>query len=100
MKEIRVSPQAEAELDGIWFYVAREASVETANRVIDGITSRFGLLARYPAAGRSREELGPDVRSFPADSYLIVYEYRTGEEVVMILHIASRGRDVPGLFLQ
>ena len=73
MNEIRVSPEAEVQIDDIWLYVAREsASVEIANRVIDGIAARFGLLARYPAAGRVREDLGKGVRSFAADGYLIV----------------------------
>lgn len=36
-------PEAEAELDSIWLYVARESgSVEIANRLIDAITERFG----------------------------------------------------------
>lgn len=38
----RVSPRAEADLDEIWLYVARESgNVETADRLIDAITDRF-----------------------------------------------------------
>lgn len=87
-------------MDDIWVYVARESrSIEIANRVVDGIAARFGLLARYPAAGRSRGDLGPGVRSFAADGYLIVYEY--GEpDAVTILHIVARGRDLFALYLQ
>ena len=43
----------------IWLYVAREShNIEIANRVVDGIAGRFELLARYPAGGRAREDLG------------------------------------------
>jgi toxin ParE1/3/4 len=67
--------------------------------VVDAITARFGLLARYPAVGRSREDLKPGIRSFVADGYLIVYEYREPDSV-MILHVAARGRDLFALYLQ
>jgi plasmid stabilization system protein ParE len=51
----RVSPQAEADLDGVWYYVAKESgSIETANHLIDSITDRFFLLSRHPHLGRSR----------------------------------------------
>ena len=100
MNEILLSPEAEAEIDDIWLYVARESrSIEIASRVVDGIAARFGLLARYPAAGRLREDLGPRVRSFAADGCLIVYEYRE-PDVVMILHVIARGRDLFALNLQ
>jgi plasmid stabilization system protein ParE len=41
----RVSPRAEADLDDLWFYTAKESgSIEIANRLIDTITGRFVLL--------------------------------------------------------
>lgn len=44
MGEFRLSPETEAELDGIWLYIARESgSIDIANRVIDRITDRFWL---------------------------------------------------------
>jgi len=53
----RVAPRAEAELDGIWYYLAKESgSIEIADRVVDSITERFFLLARYPHIGRRRDE--------------------------------------------
>jgi plasmid stabilization system protein ParE len=100
VNQIQISPEAEAEIDEIWLYVARESgTIEIANRVVDGITSRFGLLARYPAAGRGRDELGLGVRSFAAEGYLIIYEFRE-PDCVMILHVAARGRDLFALHLQ
>jgi len=94
VNELRVSGEAEAEMDDIWLYVAREShSVEIANRVVDGIAARFGLLVRYPAAGRSREDLGPGVRSFAADGYLIVYEYAAADaESCLLTETRTRPR--------
>jgi len=48
MSEFRLSPEAEAELDGIWMHIARESGrVEIATRVVESIAERFWLLARY-----------------------------------------------------
>jgi len=49
----RVAPQAVADLDGIWYYLAKESgSIEIANQLIDSIAERFFLLARHPYLGR------------------------------------------------
>jgi hypothetical protein len=42
-------PEAEAELDNIWDYVAKESgSTEIADRLIDSIAERFYLMAWHP----------------------------------------------------
>ena len=99
MGEFRLSPEAEAELDGIWIHIARESgSVDVATRVVDSITERFWLLARHPYIGRRRDEdLRPGLRSLPADDYVIIH--RIAEyDVVMILHVVHGSRDIVALF--
>jgi len=61
------SPQADADLDSIWYCVAIESgSVEIADRLIDSITERFLLIANYPNIGRRRDDnQRPGLRSFP-----------------------------------
>ena len=63
----RVSVQAEADLNDIWYYIANESSgLEIADRLIDSITDRFYLLACRPHIGRPRDkDLRPGLRSFP-----------------------------------
>jgi len=52
MSEFRLAPEAEAELDDIWLYIARgSGSTDIATRVIDNITDCFWLLATYPYLG-------------------------------------------------
>jgi plasmid stabilization system protein ParE len=49
----RLSEQAEADLDEIWWYIAKESgSTATAQGVISSLTERFYLLASHPRAGR------------------------------------------------
>jgi toxin ParE1/3/4 len=45
----RLAPEVEAELDGIWYYIANQSgNFEIADRLIDSITDRFFLLASRP----------------------------------------------------
>ena len=65
MKRYRLSRPAKADLDRIWFRIAREASLETADRFVDTITARFPALARMPEAGRAPGDLEPGLYSSP-----------------------------------
>ena len=94
----RIAPEAEAELDDIWYYMAKESgSIEIADRVIDSVTDRFRLLARFPQMGRRRDEdLRPGLRSFVVGEYVIIY--RLEGEDVLILHMLRGSRDLGALF--
>ena len=94
----RVSPQAVADLDAIWYYVAKESgNLEIANRLIDSIVDRFVLLASHPHLGRARDEdLGAGTRSFPVGEYVIIYCVEDGG--VLILRVAHGRRDIEALF--
>lgn len=90
----RLSPEAEHDLDWIWFYIAREGgNVDIANRVVDAITDRFWLLGQYPRMGRPRDaDLRPGLRSFPVGEYVIIYRIEDGE--AFILRIMRGSQDV------
>ena len=97
MSEFRLSPEAGAELDGIWIHMARASgSVDFATRVVEGINERFWLLARYPYMGRRRDDLASDLRSFPAGDYVIIHRI-VEDDVVAILHVVHGSRDVAAL---
>ena len=94
----RVAPQAAADLDGIWYYVAIESgNAEIADRFVDSITERFLLLAGHPYLGRPRDDdLGIGLRSFPVGEYVIVYLVEN--EDVLILRVVHGRRDLEELF--
>jgi toxin ParE1/3/4 len=94
----RVAQRAEADLDDIWLYVARESSsIEIANRLIDTITDRFLTLAHFPYRGRSREEdFGPGYRSLPVGEYVIVYCVENAD--VLVLRVVHGRRQLEALF--
>jgi len=94
----RLAPQAEADLDSTWYYVATASgSPEIADRLIDSIVSRFFLLATQPHMGRRRDEdLRPGIRTFPVGEYVIAYRIQRGD--VLILRVLRASRDIDALF--
>ena len=94
----RLAPRAEADLDEIWYYVAKETgSMETANRLIDTLTERFLVLASFPYLGRSREDdFGPGYRSLAAGEFVMVYCIENQD--VLILRVVYGRRDLERLF--
>lgn len=94
----RLAPAAEASLDKIWYYIAKESgSVELADRFVDSLTSRFVLLARHPYVGRRRDDIRQGLRSFPVGEYVIFYRIAAHRNVV-ILDVIRGSRDVEALF--
>lgn len=57
--------------------------------MVESITERFWLLARYPYMGRRREEWHPGLRSFTADDYVIIHRI-VEDEVVLIFACRAR----------
>ena len=94
----RRTPQADSDLDDIWYYVAaKSASLDAADRFVDSLTDRFFLLASHPNIGRARDEdLRPGLRSFPVGKYVIIY--RIQDEDVLILRVLRGSRNIEALF--
>jgi len=95
MKHVRVTRDAERDLDDVWLYIARD-NVRAANRLVDEITNRFALIGSSPALGRIRDELKPGLRSHPVGRYVIYY--RETRSHIAILHIVHGARDPKRVF--
>jgi toxin ParE1/3/4 len=94
----RLSSEAEAELDEIWYYIAMQSSsLEIADRFIDSLTRRVYLIAMNPHMGRRRDDdLRLGMRSFSVGNYVILYKLE--DEGVLILHVVRGSRDIETLF--
>ena len=69
-----MSPEARADLDGIWDYIAERADMGTAEEFIWKFYEIFSSIASSPRAGVSIPDFAPgDVRKFPMGNYLICY---------------------------
>ena len=97
MNELRISPRAQADLDGIWDYVGIESDRPlAASRLIEMLYEKFSFLAENPQLGESRPDLGDDLRGFVAGRYLIVYRVRN--KVVEVVRVVHGARDIRKLF--
>ncbi|MBW4567460.1 MAG: type II toxin-antitoxin system RelE/ParE family toxin [Tolypothrix carrinoi HA7290-LM1] len=95
MPIILKKPLAEADLLDIWDFIANK-SFERADWFLQKIESKLKMLASTPGMGRKRDELVPNLRSFPVGNYLIFYRpVNQGIEVLRVLHGA---RDIPSIF--
>lgn len=86
MLKILTSPEAENDLDEIWWYIAQD-NPDSADKLIDEIEETGRKLARFTNMGRNRDELNPGLKSFPVGMYLIFYmPISGGIQIVRVLH--------------
>lgn len=100
MYELRYLEQAKADLVDIKRYIARESgSNALALKYTEKLRQQCRKLAELPGTiGRARPELMQDVRSFPHDSYVILFRYR--DTLIEIISIIEGHRDIEELFRQ
>jgi toxin ParE1/3/4 len=97
MPDLRISPEAEADLDNIWLYVATESrNTERADSFLDRFAAFFSLLAQNPYLGRRRDDLRPGYRSFPIGAYVVIYRI-AAEGEILIVRIIRGSRDIQAL---
>lgn len=93
---IDYTPAALRDLDEIWFYLAREADIETADRFTRQLTLSCEKIATSPRGYRSRPELAADLRSYPHKRYVIFYYVESS--AITIARILHSARDIDDLF--
>lgn len=67
MAFVRTRPQAEADLEEIWWYIAQD-SRDAADVFLDQIEERCAVLAQFPLMGTARGDLLPSLRSLVVGS--------------------------------
>ncbi len=50
-------------------YLAEKGGLETAERFLEKINSKFQLLVKFPQIGRRRDELYPGLSSVPLEDF-------------------------------
>lgn len=84
----RNSPQTEIDLTSIYNFIADD-SVKAADAWLERIEATFDMLAQTPLAGRARDDLAPNLRSFPVGRYIIFYT-PVSDGVVVVRVMNSR----------
>ena len=89
------STAAYDDLEQIWNYLAKEASVARADDQIVKIETACRTLSEFPFAGRSRDTLMPGLRTLVASPYIIFY--RKDVEAVEIIRVLDGRRDIDAI---
>lgn len=95
MSGYKLAPRANRDLAAIEDYIAAD-SPAAARRTIIALRSKCRMLSRTPRIGKRRDELAPDLRSFPMKNYTIFY--RLAEKGIEIIRILHGARDIERIF--
>lgn len=78
---------------GIWRYLVRHASVETADRIESELYATFESLARDPGQGHRRSDLTPkELHFYSVYEWMIVYRKDTPLSIVRVIHAKRNAR--------
>jgi plasmid stabilization system protein ParE len=93
MKTYRLTPTAQHDLDAIAEYIAVEASVERAMKVLREFREAFRKLGDMPGIGHFREDLlDRRYKFWSVHSYVIVYRWET--EPIQVVAVVHGARDL------
>ncbi|HEY9612930.1 type II toxin-antitoxin system RelE/ParE family toxin [Allocoleopsis sp.] len=95
MNRYIVSPEAKQDLRDIRNYIARD-NPSAARRLVESIREKCRTLVDFPNMGRRYDDIAPEVRGVPIDSYIILY--RLIEDGIEIVRVVSGYRKLESLF--
>jgi plasmid stabilization system protein ParE len=91
MHELRISRQAQTDLEDIQLRGLIEFGASATRAFMAGFDDIFARLKMYPLLGRARPEYGRNVRSCLHAPYLVFYLYRADVvSIQRILHASRR----------
>jgi toxin ParE1/3/4 len=87
---------ASRDIEWIMDSIAGYASFDASEQFLADLNAKCQKLVQFPGMGRSRQELGPGLRSFPIGKYLIFY--RNIPDGIEIARVASGYQNIERLF--
>ncbi|MBX3502202.1 MAG: type II toxin-antitoxin system RelE/ParE family toxin [Alphaproteobacteria bacterium] len=96
-RRVVFAPEALADLDDIFSWVADATDVAVAQSYVDRIREYCQGFAVFPKRGTLRSDLRPGLRTIGYRRRLTIAFVVDGDEVVMV-RFAHRGRDIAALF--
>jgi toxin ParE1/3/4 len=89
-----ITESAQADLDQIWLFIARDNPV-AADQFLNGLISRCQSYAYQPLLGERRPEMGPSIRCFSVGLYVVFYlPLADGVQVARVIHGARDVREL------
>ena len=87
----RISPRADADLDEVWAFIARDEPL-AADRMEKALHETMEQLARMPGLGHRRPDASDRYRFWRVGMYLIAYRVERG--VVHVVRVLHGARDI------
>jgi len=94
MARIVVASTADADMADIIAYLAAEAGRNTALKYIELFDALYQRLSLYPESCVRRPDLGTDARVGIVRPFVVIYDYSTAGNIVMVLRILHGQRDI------
>ena len=98
MAELRLTPQASADLEDITVFSIASFGEAIAGKYLGEFEALFGLLEKYPESGSTYAGIVPPVRSIKCGSHRIFYS--VGEDVVTVIRILHFAQDAKRMLSQ
>ena len=90
------SPEALDDRERIWDYYVRVAGRHTAEKILREIAEVIALLEDHPFAGRARNEVRLELRSFAATPHVVFY--RVVNDTPEIVRVLDGRQDIEEKF--
>ena len=85
MARLTITESARADLREIRAYIAKD-NPQAARRVVERLRAKARKLAQTPGMGRSRQDLRPDLFSFPVGRHVLFYRPQAGRDRARARH--------------
>lgn len=90
--KVSFRPQAEADLFGLYRYIAEEAGHRVAGAYVDRIEAACLSLETFPRRGRRRDDIRPGLRTMGFERRVTIV-YQVSAAAVVIVRIFYGGQD-------
>ena len=95
-QRFRLTKPALQDIEKIADYLAQTTNLTRAENFLESLNQKLNRIAQFPYLGRKRDEILPNIRSLPLDSYLVLYLPTAAG--VDILRVVSGYQDLANLF--
>jgi toxin ParE1/3/4 len=87
MAELRLTPAAVRDLEGIWRYTEQQWGVAQAAHYLDRLNASFNALARAPLSAPACEHIRPGYRRQRVERHVVFYRFDADTVIVVrVLH--------------
>jgi toxin ParE1/3/4 len=93
MAEVRVTPAALRDLEGIWTYTAQQWGEAQAARYLDGLNTCFEAIAASPLSAPTCEDIRPGYRRQRVQRHTVYY--RVMDAMVVVVRVLHERMDAP-----